>query len=229
MYFFDPNRGRSRRALVLDQINHISRQAGEFWDAASRDLEHRLEGAVCEIREAFSGEQVSDEVLVERIRSKMGRCLTHPRNIRLSARNGRVTLRGPILMREAQDLIQCVRSVHGVTGVVNELEIHERPGNLAALQGEGTAAHRAGLCQGNWSPGTRLLVGSLGTALVFRGMMQSFPASCVNGTIGLTLLARAFTSAPSPAGNRQRATARREQARARIPTGTPLEEPTPAI
>jgi hypothetical protein len=199
-YFLDPNRGRYRRALVRNQFIHAAHQAESFFERAACDLQHRLEGAACQL--SLTGEKPSDDVLVARVRSQMGHCVMHPRNIQVSARDGRVTLRGPILRREARDLFQCVRAVRGVSRVVNELEIHERSENVPALQGDGQMFRRAGLCTGSWSPSTRLLAGSLGAALAFRGLMQRFPAACVNGTLGLALLARAFTSAPSSGGRR---------------------------
>jgi osmotically-inducible protein OsmY len=205
MYFCDPNRGRYRRSLVRDQLVSLAHDMDRFWDAACCDLQNRFEGAVAEAGHLVGGEPVSDDVLARRVRSQMGRCITHPHNIAVEADRGRVTLRGPILSREAEGLIRCVRMVRGVTGVRNELELHEQAGDLPALQGSGQPMQSAGLCTGNWSPGTRLVAGTLGAGFFLRGLMQSFPLSCVSGTIGLALMARAYTSgAAAPGRNRRR-------------------------
>jgi hypothetical protein len=190
MYFWDPNRGRYRRGLMRDQFIALGHDMARFCDAACCDLQNRFEGTKAEINHLLSGEPVSDQVLEQRVRSQMGRCLSHPHNIVISADHGRITLRGPILSREADSLVQCVRMVRGVTGVRNELDLHERAGDLPALQG----GHTVRSPTGNGSPATRLLAGSLGAGLFLRGLLQRFPASCVSGTVGLALMARAYTS-----------------------------------
>ena len=60
------------------------------------------------------------------MRSRIGRVVSHPHAIRVTARAGRVTLRGPILAEEVDELLACVSAVQGVTGVENWLEVHER-------------------------------------------------------------------------------------------------------
>ena len=37
MYFFDPDRGKRRRALVRDQMNAVTHSLENFVDAASRE------------------------------------------------------------------------------------------------------------------------------------------------------------------------------------------------
>jgi len=190
MYFWDPNRGRYRRSLVRDQFIALGHDMARFCDAACCDLQNRFEGTKAEVHHLFSGESVSDQVLEQRVRAQMGRCLSHPHNIVVSADHGRITLRGPILSQEADSLVQCVRMVRGVTGIRNELEQHDEAGDLPALQGGRAACSPTG----NWSPSTRLLAGTLGTGLLLRGFMQSFPASFVSGAIGLALMNQAYTT-----------------------------------
>jgi hypothetical protein len=77
MYFLDPVRGKRRRALVRDQVTHLSRRTGDFLDKAVRDAQHRFEGTVAEFSGALRRETIGDDVLVERVRSRIGRYVTH--------------------------------------------------------------------------------------------------------------------------------------------------------
>jgi hypothetical protein len=85
------------RALVRDQAIHLSRQLACHWDKAMRDLDNRLSGVAAGFQNLTHSQPVSDEVLEERVRSKLGRSVSHPRAIDISVRDGRVTLRGPVL------------------------------------------------------------------------------------------------------------------------------------
>src|SRR5262249_34570433 len=143
----------------------------------------------------FTREHVSEHVLVERVRSKLGRYVSHVHAIMVTARDGRVTLSGPILAQEMNDLISGVCSVRGVTDVENRLEVHKEAGDFPALQGgRGRPGERPNLAEANWAPATRLLAGAAGGALLGYGCTQRFPVACVLGTIGLGLLARATTN-----------------------------------
>jgi osmotically-inducible protein OsmY len=54
--------------------------------------------------------------------------------VTVTARDGRVTLQGPVLERELDDLLRAVRKVPGVRDVVNELEVHPGADKVPALQ-----------------------------------------------------------------------------------------------
>src|SRR5687768_10115656 len=73
MFFFDPVRGNRRRALVRDQFTRLTHRTGCFFDKAIRDLQHRAEGTMAECSAALRQEEVSDDVLSARVRSKLGR------------------------------------------------------------------------------------------------------------------------------------------------------------
>src|SRR5207245_245605 len=124
MYFLDPDRGNRRRALVRDKMVHLLHESGDAMGTISHDLGHRTAGLAAETRSRFRREDVSDAVLVERVRSKIGRVISHPRSVEITAAEGHVTLSGPILAREVDDLLAAVASVRGVRGVENRLEVH---------------------------------------------------------------------------------------------------------
>jgi hypothetical protein len=50
MYFFDPEQGRRRRALLRDKAVHYNKEAREYADATYKDLRNRTEGVVAETR-----------------------------------------------------------------------------------------------------------------------------------------------------------------------------------
>ena len=157
----DPAAGGRRRALVRDKAVRATRVTRNGLDATARDLAQRTRGIVAATRGRLSHEQVSDAVLVERVRAKLGRASSHPRAIDVDARNGEVTLRGPILAHEVDGLIRTVAQVRGVESVISELEPHETSQGVPSLQGEGRlAGDRIDLLQGRWSPTTRALVGA---------------------------------------------------------------------
>jgi hypothetical protein len=178
MFLFDPDRGNRRRALLRDKCVWAARKTGEGFEVTARDLRNRTQGLMTEVQSHFSSEPVDDSVLVDRVRSKLGRIVSHPRAINVSAQNGRVTLSGPILTAEVPELMTCVNNMKGVNEVINQLELHEEAGNHPALQGgRERTGERFDLFQNHWSPTTRLLVGAgVGAAsilLLKRGMMTN--------------------------------------------------------
>ena len=138
MYYLDPDRGRRRRALVRDQVDHATHRlddAGERASALAEQVSDRVHGVAHESRARMREERVADEVLVERVRAGMGRAAANPGTIEVSAHDGTVTLSGPAVGHEAPELIRTVERVRGVRDVVNRLERHDRHGNVPGLQG----------------------------------------------------------------------------------------------
>ena len=195
MYFLDPQGGRRRRALVRDQLTSLSHEMSEFSDVVRRDAANRAQGLWAEARSAVTGKTPDDRTLAERVRSYFGRCVSHPRALRVAVDDGRVTLTGPVLADEVDGLVSCVRNVPGVTDVVNRLDVHREAGDLPALQG-GTArtGARSELFQDNWSPTLRLLAGAVGVGLMGNCLAQRGLTACLLGTVGLGLFLRATTN-----------------------------------
>ncbi|MGH7572321.1 MAG: SRPBCC family protein, partial [Gemmatimonadota bacterium] len=141
--------------------------------------------------------QVADDVLAERVRSKMGRHVSHPGAIEVTARWGRVTLRGPILAHELEDLLSAVASVRGVRDIDDRLEVHRDPGDVPGLQG---APRRSGetaeFRQENWSPAARFAAGTTGGALVLLGMGRLGKLGIASTAVGAGLVARSVANKP---------------------------------
>src|SRR5947208_389603 len=91
MYFLDPRLGRRRRALLGDKITRAFHEAGDALCVAGRDLGHRAQGLAAETRSLVAGGDVTDTQLAQRVRSKIGRYVSHPGSIEVAVNNGRVT------------------------------------------------------------------------------------------------------------------------------------------
>jgi uncharacterized membrane protein len=195
MYMLDPDRGRRRRVLVRDKLASAASRVPDAVGATARDFRNRARGLAAEVSSMFSSEEASDEVLVARVRSKMGRIVSHPHSIEVAANQGRVTMSGPVLAHEVDELLACVSAVPGVTGVDDRLEVHKEAGGVPGLQGGGTRpGDRFELMQENWSPAARVLAGAAGGALAAYGLSRRDPLSLVLGTVGIGLLARGVTN-----------------------------------
>ncbi|HKN84959.1 MAG TPA: BON domain-containing protein [Pyrinomonadaceae bacterium] len=196
MYLLDPNRGKRRRALLRDKCVWAARKTGEGFEVTARDLRNRSQGIITELQSRFSSEPVDDAVLVDRVRSKLGRIVSHPSAIQVTSQNGNVTLAGPILAAEVPELLTCVIRVAGVNDVIDNLEVHEEAGNHPALQGgrerEGS---RFEFFQENWSPAARFVAGAAGASLAVYGGVRHDALGAGLGAAGLLLLTRGVTNA----------------------------------
>jgi hypothetical protein len=164
-FLMDPGGGRRRRALLRDQFIRASRKTRDAIDATARDLANRTSGTIAATRGRWSDERMDDRRVVERVRAKLGRACSHPHAITVDASGGRVTLGGPILAAEVDNVLATVRGVRGVRSVANQLEAHESAAGIPALQGTGRMAGPSlDILQENWAPATQALVTVAGLA-----------------------------------------------------------------
>jgi len=195
MYLLDPDRGNRRRALIRDKTVHCLNQTGDFLDAATNDFRNRASGTLAELNHLFVTDHASDAVVVARVRARMGRIIRHPRAIEVSANQGRVTLRGPILREEADVLTRSVSFVRGVQSVEDRLERYDQPGDIPALQGQVRQPEQVqDYMQANWSPATRLMACIAGGVLGMFGMKQKGVMGTLLGCAGLGLMSRGATN-----------------------------------
>lgn len=195
MFLLDPDRGRRRRALVRDKFALATRKTGECMEVTARDLRNRTRGTIAAIQSRLSSDQPDDSVLVDRVRSKIGRSVSHPSAIQVTAENGNVTLSGPVLADEVPHLLTCVKWTNGVQDVTNNLEVHAEAGNHPALQGgRERQGSRSEFLQENWSPTARLLAGAAGASLAVYGGARRGPLGAGLGAAGLLLTTRAITN-----------------------------------
>ena len=124
MYVLDPERGKSRRALVRDKAVRAANRASDTLGARSRDWRNRARGVAAQVKALTSPETVDDAVLEERVRAELGRSVSNPGGIDVTALAGTVLLSGPIVMSDLDDLLSAVRGVSGVVKVENRLETY---------------------------------------------------------------------------------------------------------
>src|SRR5687768_15916009 len=179
MYLLDPDRGGRRRALVRDQAARATHKLGDGLDATARDLGNRAKGTAAGLRSRLRREAVDDTILHERVRSAIGRVVSHPSAIEVSVSEGRVTLQGSVLDHELDDLVRAAGLVGRTSEVVNGLEVHRERGGVPSLQGGRPRGPRAELAQEHWGPGVRVLMGTLGGILAYQGLRARGPAGVV--------------------------------------------------
>jgi uncharacterized membrane protein len=194
MFLLDPARGRRRRKLVRDKVRHEAHAVSELIQKAQRDVEHRAQGLVSEVRARLRSEDVDDDVIEARVRSRLGRLVSHPGAIHVTAHEGRVILTGPVLRREIEALLSGIKEVRGVQAVEPHLEPHESAEGVAALQG-GSAKRGRGprfeLRQENWTPAARVLVGAAGGTLTLWALQRRGLLGIAAGLVGVGACTRA--------------------------------------
>lgn len=195
-FMLDPQQGRRRRALLRDKVVRGVHEGRQFGDAAVRDLRARAQGALSQAR-ALRGGPVTDEVLVSRARTKLGRHVSHPHAVHVAAQSGIVTLSGDVLASEHQSLVRALLAVPGVQDVDDRLDVHAASEGVSALQGGiPRAPGRLELLQRTWSPGTRALVGGAGAILLAYALVRGGVRGVAAIAGGTALLARATANRP---------------------------------
>ncbi|MDQ4121208.1 MAG: SRPBCC family protein [Acidobacteriota bacterium] len=173
VYFLDPNRGARRRAGLLNKASSVANKTPDILGKTGRDLSNRAYGLVAQASSAFTRGETDDLTLERRVRSAMGRVVSHPRAIYVSADNGMVRVWGNILADEVEPLLACVRSVKGVREVENKLTPYKSARNIPDLQTGGgqqkRGTQRSFLFQEHWSPAERAITGIAGGFLIAFG------------------------------------------------------------
>ena len=174
---------------------HAARMLARATGATSRDLTHRIYGTLAESGNLFRCEEISDDVLTDRVRARIGRSVSHPHAISVTVNDGHVSLSGPVLAHEAPRLLSGVSSVRGVKGVENALTVHTEAENISSLQGgRPRTGDRFALMQTNWSPTARLLAGLAGGALMANCLARRSLLGAPLGAVGAGLLMRSATN-----------------------------------
>jgi uncharacterized membrane protein len=198
MYLFDPTLGRRRRHVLRDKLVSSVHQLGDCCDATTRDFANRTRGVFYTFTSLFSSGEAPDHVIEDRVRSTLGRYVSHPRSVQVMADDGHVTLCGQILQDELTPALKAIGRVKGVKSVEHRLEPSKSAAGVPSLQG---GPQRPGLsfdaAQENWSPTTRVMAGLAGTTLLgWAAASRSWP-SLLGGALGVGLLGRAVTNLPA--------------------------------
>jgi hypothetical protein len=194
-YWLDPDSGRRRRAHVRDQLRHLRVTTLRAVNVTRSDLRHRARGLAARLRglgRRFA--PVADEVLVERVRSRLGRIARYPHAIEVHAHDGRVILSGRILGSEIVPLLREIGHVPGAREVESQLQARSSIEDLVGGREEGGL--RAGglrASPAHWTPAARLLAGLLGGGLVAAGRALSGPLRALAMGSGVALGVKAVT------------------------------------
>lgn len=201
MYFLDPRSGGRRRALVRDKAvrsEHVARQALVH---AMRDAENRGHGLRARAEGLFRGGVVDDDVLVQRVRAKLGHVCAHPHAIQvLSKGNGCIELKGDILVTEHFGTLAALSLVRGVRLIDDDLQIHESA-DIPSLQGESRQVPSLARA---WNPTTRLALAGAGLLIGLRGFLRGGLLGVGSAAIGAAMIAPVFERFPSQNGARAR-------------------------
>jgi hypothetical protein len=127
MFYLDARSGARRRALVRDKLLSAGHDAAGFAEAKGRRAFDRLRGvaATGNLHRVTRRPPGSDEQLHERIRARLGHCVSHPRAVEVDVEHGHVGLRGHVLAHEHELLLKEVNSMAGVQSVRDELGRHD--------------------------------------------------------------------------------------------------------
>ena len=125
MYYMDPETGRRRRALVRDKGAAAGRDLKETARATRRRASDRVRGTLAEVESGMDDAPVTDEILHERIRSKLGRVVERPAGIEVEVNDGHVVLSGSASAEEMDTLARTVAGMPGVSDVENRVSGNE--------------------------------------------------------------------------------------------------------
>jgi hypothetical protein len=175
MFLMDPDRGRRRRVLLRDKTAGAYRDVRSSLEKAQTDLANRAHGVLARVKSAVEHEPVEEAQLTARVRTKLGRLVSHPHAIDVVVRDGAITLSGAVLEYEAQELVSGVGTIRGVKSVCDHLVRHRDAAGIPSLQGgREHSAGAADFLRREWPPALRVLAGvagaSLGLGLIARGI-----------------------------------------------------------
>lgn len=134
MYYFDPRCGRRRRSMARERMVAVGHRTSRYLDRTWKHTRNRMRGMMAETAARMRQEETSDEVLVNRVRSKMGRVVKSPSAIEVCVHEGCVELKGEVRAAEVEELIATVRNVPGVATVKNHLDIYTHTGSQGGAE-----------------------------------------------------------------------------------------------
>ena len=128
VYLLDPDRGRSRRAKLADQVGAAARKTGEKVEAQARHQKGVIQGMAHDLTEPFRPEpEFDDATLLQKVRSEaLGRWQGGNHDVDISIADGIVTLKGTTTPDLAAELTALVESVPGVVSVEDQLSVPQR-------------------------------------------------------------------------------------------------------
>lgn len=188
MYFLDPTRGKRRRALLRDKAFHTMKELRSNVETAAKDARNQIIGVVAETLSLAGHREAGDEVLVARIRAKLGHIIRFPSLIEVKSEGGVVTLRGDVLEEEVEKLSPAVAAVPGVIKVRDKTEAWKRPEEIPGFH---PSLHNTSeRPRRRWTPAMRLLAAGAGGALMIHGSRRKRLWGLTTSALGAGLMMR---------------------------------------
>jgi uncharacterized membrane protein len=185
IYFLDQKRGYARRTAFAAQAKRLGTEVTEGAVKCASDSWQHLAGTARRAWSKFGSAWPEDRVLAERIRSRMGRIVSHPNKIHVVSDDGVVTLWGPASDDESRRLAHVAHTMPGVREVINHLEIHE--GNEPETPEPSPFRQARQETMLNWSSSKRLVTGVAGTAAAIYGWKRKDPLGISISLLGTSL------------------------------------------
>ena len=183
MYYFDPDRGRRRRAGAKNRALSLVHQNEEIWRKGFRDLANRAAGLAAETKRSVTESPPDDRVLVARVRAHLGHVISDARSVEASVLNGIVTLRGTVRPGEPELRIPAVERSAGGRGVESGLTTAGEPVAPASPSNE-------------LAPAVKLLLSAGGSLFLVNGFARRGLGHTLLGTVGAGMLVRALGDRP---------------------------------
>jgi uncharacterized membrane protein len=172
MYIVDPEHGHRRRARLRDKVVHERHVVERGVERGVRDLRGRLVGLGARLS-ANPDREASDQILVQRVRSELGRVVQNAHAIEVRAQDGVIVLIGTCAQREHAVLRRVLRRTPGVRGVDDRLAIQDVAEPLRTQES---------------SLGTRFAAGTIGSVLALQAVQRGDRGRAVALALGTGLV-----------------------------------------
>lgn len=127
-YFFDPDRGRARRARTKDQVASKARRATRDAATKGRYVAGQVEGLAAEASGAGTPHPVDDTTVKQEIRAALERLPFPTSNVNITVVDGKAELRGEVQHPDEVERVEkTVSSVPGVRTVDAMLHLPDTP------------------------------------------------------------------------------------------------------
>jgi uncharacterized membrane protein len=132
-----------------------------------------------------------DRVLAARVRAALGRAASHPDAIDIQVNGTCVTLSGPVLASEADEILARAGRTAGVDVLDDRLERHATADGMPEIAQRATRRPRAGMEREVWPRSWRMVAGGAGLGLGMAGLLRGGLTGKLMAAGGGALFARA--------------------------------------
>lgn len=124
-YLFDPDRGRSRRARLVDQTAARGRDLTESMRKQAEYQKGVAKGIIHEASDALRAKgEYDDETLLQKVRSEALGHWDGPHSIEIDITDGMVRITGSVESEDSRErLIELIRDVEGVSLVDDRMRV----------------------------------------------------------------------------------------------------------